>query len=308
VVTSVETEPVRAAQGEIQGDVDVTAIIPALNEEGGIGEVLDELRRCLKSTGWSFEIIVVDDGSTDRTAEVAREKGVRVVTHEQNRGYGAALKSGIRSARSEYILITDADGTYPGDAVPMLLQEASGNEMVVGARTGKDVHIPLIRRPAKWVLRTLAAFLADTRIPDLNSGLRVFRRDAALRFFPILPNGFSFTTTITLALMCNDGRVKYVSINYAKRTGRSKIRPIRDTWNFLMLIFRAILYFNPLKIFIPTSMIILTGFASSLIYDLFILNDLTEKTLILLFAGVQLLAVGILADMISKSPRTGSFS
>jgi len=305
VLSGVEREPAAGEKGRVESARAVSAVIPALNEEAGIGKVLEELERTLAGTGWAHEIIVVDDGSSDRTAHVARQSGAVVVSHGSNRGYGAALKSGIRASRSEYILITDADGTYPSDAVPRLLESAAECDMVVGSRTGKDVNVPLVRRPAKWFLRKLAGLLAEREIPDLNSGLRIFRKDRALQFFSILPSGFSFTTTITLALLCNDGRVEYVPINYAKRTGRSKIRPIRDTWNFLMLIFRAILYFNPLKVFLPASLLILAGFGASLFYDVAVLRDLTEKTLILLFAGVQLLAVGIIADMISKSPRTG---
>ncbi len=301
--SGVEVEPaVRdAPAGEAASAV--TAVIPAFNEESGIGEVLDGLKGALSRSGRPYEIIVVDDGSTDRTAEVARSRGVTVVTHRANRGYGAALKSGILRSKAEYVLITDADGTYPSDAVPKLLDAAREHDMVVGARTGVRVNIPLIRRPAKWILQRLAIYLAETDIPDLNSGLRVFRRDRALHFFPILPSGFSFTTSITLALLCNDGRVAYVPIDYSKRTGKSKIRPLHDTLNFLLLILRTILYFNPLKIFVPPSLLVLAGFGVSLAWDVLVRSDLTEKTLILLFAGVQLLAVGLLADMISKAPR-----
>jgi glycosyltransferase involved in cell wall biosynthesis len=284
----------------------VSAVVPAYNEESGIGQVLDGLREALERSEWPFEILVVDDGSRDRTAEVARGRGVTVLAHAANRGYGAALKSGIRAARHAFVLIIDADGTYPSDAVPRLLAAAEENDMVVGARTGRRVHVPFARRPAKWFLRRLAEYLSEAEIPDLNSGLRVFRRDAARRFLQIHPSGFSFTTSITLALLCNDARVAYVPIDYEKRRGRSKIRPLRDTLNFIVLILRSILYFNPLKIFVPGSLLILAGFAASLAYDVGVLRDLTEKTLILLFAGVQLLAVGILADMISKSPRGGS--
>jgi glycosyltransferase involved in cell wall biosynthesis len=281
----------------------LAVVIPAYNEEGGIGPVLDGLRDALERGGWPFEIIVVDDGSSDRTAQIAAARGAAVVQHPVNKGYGAALKSGIRRAAAPYILIIDADGTYPSDAIPKLLDLARDNDMVVGARTGASVHIPMIRRPAKWFLTRLATYLSSTKIPDLNSGLRIFRRDRAVHFFPILPAGFSFTTTITLALLCNDYRVAYVPIDYSKRSGRSKIRPIRDTLNFLVLILRAILHFNPMRIFFPASLVILGAFSASLAWDLFVRADLTEKTLILLFAGLQILAIGLLADMISKIPK-----
>jgi len=236
---------------------------------------------------------------------VARGLDVRVVAHPTNRGYGAALKSGIRAASGEHILICDGDGTYPPESIPGLLSRIDGNDMVVAARIGPSVDIPLPRRLAKGVLRRLAIYLSESHIPDLNSGLRVFRREAAMDYFPILPSGFSFTTTITLAMLCNDQSVVYIPINYSKRTGRSKIRPVRDTLNFLILIMRTILYFNPLKIFLPVSLVVGALCAVSLAYDLFILEDLTEKTLIFLFGAVQLLATGVLADMISKRLHGG---
>jgi len=301
--SGIEVEGAIAGEGEARTPFSVSAIIPAYNEEAGIAQVLDGLAGALGRAGMPFEIIVVDDGSSDRTAAIAAMHGASVVTHRVNRGYGAALKSGIRKASSPYILIIDADGTYPSDAVVRILKLAPENDMVVGARTGRSVHIPLVRRPAKWFLTRLATYLSDTKIPDLNSGLRVFRRDQALRYFSILPAGFSFTTTITLALLCNGGLVEFVPIDYSKRKGRSKIRPIRDTLNFLVLILRAILYFNPMRIFFPSSLVILMGFTGSLAWDVLVREDLTEKTLILLFAGLQILAIGVLADVISKSPR-----
>jgi glycosyltransferase involved in cell wall biosynthesis len=278
----------------------ISVVIPAYNEEGGLAEVVRGLRGRMEASGRPFEIIIVDDGSSDRTLEVARSLGVTVIQHGTNRGYGAALKTGIREARGEHILICDGDGTYPPESIPELLRYVDDNDMVVAARTGESVDIPLLRRMAKGFLRRLAIYLSEAHIPDLNSGLRIFRRDAAVHFFPILPSGFSFTTTITLAMLCNEGVVRYVPINYSKRTGRSKIRPLRDTLNFLILIMRTILYFNPLKIFLPVGLCAFAAFLVSLGYDLAILRDLTEKTLIFLFGSMQLLAIGVIADLITK--------
>jgi glycosyltransferase involved in cell wall biosynthesis len=278
----------------------VSIVIPAFNEEEGLTDVVKGLRSRLESSGRPFEVIVVDDGSRDRTLDVARSLDVTVISHGTNRGYGAALKTGIHAARGEHILICDADGTYPSESIPVLLQHVDGHDMVVAARTGESVDIPLFRRLAKGILRRLAVYLSEAEIPDLNSGLRIFRRDAAMHFFPILPAGFSFTTTITLALLCNEGAVRYVPINYSKRTGRSKIRPLRDTLNFLILILRTILYFNPLRIFLPIAIALGALFLGSLTYDVFVLRDLTEKTLILLFGSMNLVAIGITADLIAK--------
>ena len=231
---------------------------------------------------------------------MARGLGVTVVTHPVNRGYGSALKTGIRAASGEHILICDGDGTYPPESIPGLLAHAGDNDMVVAARTGESVEIPIFRRLAKGILRRLAIYLSESDIPDLNSGLRVFRKEAAVSYFSILPSGFSFTTTITLAMLCNEGSVVYIPINYAKRRGRSKIRPLRDTMNFLILIMRTILYFNPLRIFLPVSLMIGALFAASLAYDIIVLKDLTEKTLIFLFGAIQLMAIGVIADLIAK--------
>ena len=152
------------------------------------------------------------------------------------------------------VVITDSDGTYPNDRIPELAAMMTDWDMVVGARTGDEVRVPLVRRPAKWALNMLANVLVETRIPDLNSGLRVFRREVVLRFLPILPNGFSFTTTITLAMLSEGYRVTFVPIDYYARQGRSKIRPVYDTLNFLQLIVRTVLYFNPLRVFLPLSL------------------------------------------------------
>jgi glycosyltransferase involved in cell wall biosynthesis len=278
----------------------VSVVIPAYNEEGGLTDVVKGLRSRLETCGRLFEIIVVDDGSQDRTLDVARGLDVTLVSHETNRRYGAALKTGIHAARGEHILICDAEGTYPPESIPELLWHADNHDMVVAARTGGSVDISALRRLAKGntpAARDLSVRGGD---PRSDSGLRVFRRDAAMHFVPTLPAGFSFTTTITLAMLCNEGAVRYVPINYSKRTGRSKIRPLRDTLNFLILILRTILYFNPLKIFLPIAIVLGTSFFGSLAYDVFVLRDFTEKTLILLFGAMNLLAIGVIADLIAK--------
>jgi glycosyltransferase involved in cell wall biosynthesis len=279
---------------------DLSVVIPAHDEEGGLAQVVDGIQTALRGSGTSFEIIVVDDGSTDRTGEIAAGLDVTVIRHAERRGYGTALKTGIRAAVGERILICDADGTYPADAIPSLLALADTNDMVVGARIGPIVDTPLLRRLAKGVLRRLASYLSESKIPDLNSGLRVFAKDAVTPYFPILPSGFSFTTTITLALLCNGGSVAYVPINYHRRQGRSKIQPVRETINFIILIFRTITYFNPLKVFAPVSVMLGLLFLISLGYDLFVLENVTEKSLILLIGSLHLLGIGVIGDVVTK--------
>lgn len=286
----------------------VTVVIPAYDEENGIEGVVDRLSAL--DIGAPLEILVVNDGSKDRTGEVLEQlkkkySKLRTIDHGWNRGYGAALKTGFEAARTEVVVITDADGTYPEDRIRDLLDYIdAGAEMAIGSRTGPNVHIPLIRKPAKHALRLLASFLAGTRIPDLNSGLRAFRRDFVLRYRPILPSGFSFTTTITLAGLTNDHRVEYVKIDYAPRSGSSKIKPIRDTLGFISLILRTILYFNPMKVMMPAGAVVALMFLASVVNDaLADPPNLGDKTVMLLVATVQIFSLGLVADLIVKRTR-----
>ena len=288
----------------------VTIVVPVYNEERGVEGVMRRLAAL--PLGFPVEILAVEDGSSDGTARKLAELErsipcLRVVTHKRNRGYGAALKTGFASARHDVVVITDADGTYPEERIADLVRCIDdGAEMAVGARRGADVRIPLVRRPAKWVLRRLASFLSGTEIPDLNSGLRAFRRELVLTYRPILPDGFSFTTTITLASLTNGHRVDYVDVNYAKRAGRSKIRPIQDTFNFTTLIIRTVLYFNPLKVFLPIAFALFLAVCGSLYYDMFLsatAPNLGDKSVLLFVALMQILSVGLLADLMDKRSR-----
>src|SRR6185437_3520748 len=181
----------------------VSIVIPAFNEGAHVAAQVGDVARIMDASGWDYEIIVVDDGSADDTAQRAAEAGAHVLSHPRNRGYGASLKHGIRRAYFDWVLITDADGTYPVAAIPDLLARADANDMVVGARTGETVQVPLVRRPAKAFLRWLASYLSGQHIPDINSGLRLMRKSLVERYEYLLPPGFSFTTTITLASICN---------------------------------------------------------------------------------------------------------
>ncbi|MDA0747639.1 MAG: glycosyltransferase family 2 protein [bacterium] len=278
----------------------ISIVIPAYNEENAIASTIHQVRDTLAQTTHDYELIIVDDGSEDNTGERARKEGARVISHDSNRGYGASLKTGIRAAKGDWIVITDADGTYPNERIPDLLKYAGENEMVVGARTGGAAKIPLIRRPVKWFLAKLANYLAETRIPDYNSGLRVFRKDLAEQFFRILPSGFSFTTTITLASFSQGYRVKYIPIAYHTRTGKSKIKPIRDTYNFFMLIIRTVLYFNPLRVFMPAGFILLVLGLAKMTHEIITGGGLAETSVLLILAAFQTVALGLLADMIDK--------
>jgi glycosyltransferase involved in cell wall biosynthesis len=279
----------------------VSIIIPAFNEEDSIVDQIQSIQDVMDKTEWTYELIVVDDGSTDGTAKQVTEQKVELLSLTQNRGYGAALKAGITKAQSEVVVIIDADSTYPCSAIPALLAKAHENDMVVGARIGKNVNIPLIRKPAKWFLNLLANYLSDEHIPDLNSGLRVLKKSITERYIHLLPSGFSFTTSITLAMLCNEHQVLYIPIDYYPRVGKSKIRPIH-AYYFLLLIIRTIIYFNPLKVFLPLGGIFFLAGVGKFIYDI-IMWDLSEiflmAMLCMLAAGI-IWSIGLLSDQIAK--------
>lgn len=288
-------------------DKKYSVVIPCYNEESAIRATVQAIlenadRRLL-------ELIVVDDGSCDGSAaELARIAGehaaVRVLTHPANRGYGASLKTGIRSAAGDWIVITDADGTYPNERIPGLADRMNEADMVVGARTDPGARIPLVRRPAKWILGWLANIMSGRRIPDLNSGLRVMRRDLVERYLGLLPDGFSFTTTITLVMLSEAHRVEYVPVAYHHRTGCSKIRPVRDTLNFMQLICRAVLWFDPLRFFIPLSVLLVATGVAILLLSMLLLGRAMDVTFaVFVMNGVIVLAVGMLADLIDKRLR-----
>lgn len=277
-----------------------TIIIPAYNEEQSIGGVIDEIKQTLKTVSLDIPIIVVDDGSTDKTSDIAKSKLVQVFRHEENRGYGAALKTGIHRADTEFIIIVDADKTYPVSEIPQLLKYTDMYDMVVGNRNTK----PSLRVFAKWFLVKLANFLAETKIPDLNSGFRLIRKSVVERFWFILPNGFSFTTTITLAMLCNGYAVKYIPIEYRERSGVSKIKPVRNTWQFLILIIRTTVYFNPLRVFLPVGFALIFGGIFIGFYSKFVMHLLLRTTTITtVTGGVQILILGFLADLIAKRSK-----
>ncbi|MDP6352070.1 MAG: glycosyltransferase family 2 protein [Alphaproteobacteria bacterium] len=276
----------------------VTVVIPAFNEQDGIGDQIVKVREALGETDWRHELIVVDDGSTDDTAAEAARHDVRLIRQPHNHGYGSALRKGIAAAETEWVLIIDADGTYPARAIPSLLAQSPDHDMVIGARTGSEVHIPLIRRPAKWLLNKLANYLAEQKIPDLNSGLRLMRKPLVARYEHILPLGFSYTTTITLAALCNGHEVSYVSIDYLRRVGRSKIRPAHAL-QFAILIIRTITLFNPLRIFIPAGAVPFLGGLAKLAYDLRDAN-ISDGAIMGLLAGLLIWSVGILADAAAR--------
>ncbi len=278
---------------------EVSIVIPAFNEENAIASTIEDIRKYVNA-----EIIVVNDGSTDRTLEKLKDvRGIKVVSHPYNKGYGASLKTGIRAAKNEWILIIDADRTYSPAEIPRLMEFVPEYDMVVGARTGKSVKVPLLRKPAKLILTFVAQVVAGRKIPDLNSGLRIFRREIVEKHYSVFPSGFSFTTTITLVCLTNEYTVKYIPIDYHKREGRSTIHPVRDFLGFMQLIFRTIMHYEPLKIFLPASMLVFLFTAINMARDIIIQGRFGILSVILFMTGLQILFFGLLADVINKKMR-----
>ncbi|MCD6405453.1 MAG: glycosyltransferase family 2 protein [Planctomycetes bacterium] len=289
--------------------VDFTLVVPVYNERDAIEQAVGSLKEIREDAEYEMEIIFVDDGSDDGTKAVLegiQGEGIRVLSHQENRGYGAALKTGIRAAKGDVVAITDADGTYPAERLPEFLREMreNGYDMVVGARTGPGAVIPTVRRPAKWCLNKLANLLAGRKIPDINSGLRIMTKSALKPFMSILPDGFSFTTTITLAMLTSGYAVKFVPIDYKARIGRSKIRPIYDTLNFVQLICRTTLYFNPLRVFVPLSLLLVLTSVLVLVGSWQWADKIMDVSFgVILMSGVIVLTIGLLADLIDKRTR-----
>ena len=279
-------------------------VLPVYNEEKAIVSTLDSLKEILQPSAVEWEIIVVNDGSRDNTASILRSyPEIKVIEHGVNRGYGAALKTGIRHANHSLVAITDGDGTYPNERIVELVSLAQNADMVVGARIGANVRYSQLRKIPKYFLVHFAQWLRRQTIPDLNSGMRVFRKAIVEQFLHILPDSFSFTTTITIAMLTNNYIVHYEPIDYYHRVGKSKIKPIRDTLRFVQLILRTGVYFAPLRVFLPVAGVFWTGFLISLYQDVFIRQDLTEATLILFVAATQISMFALLADMLDKRTK-----
>lgn len=243
----------------------LSVVIPALNEQETVASTVTRVTEALRTAGIDpFEVIVIDDGSSDQTGELARQAGATVIRHPHNVGYGRSLKDGIQAARYPAIAITDADGTYPVEDLPALFATyKEGYDMVVGARSGEHYHESIVKSPLRWVLKAIVQWTASRKIPDINSGLRVFSRDITMAHFNHLCDTFSFTTSMTLAYMMNGRFVAYRDIQYFERVGKTRVRLFRDSIRTLQYVVEAAVYFNPLKIFALLSMLcVLAGVVS----------------------------------------------
>jgi glycosyltransferase involved in cell wall biosynthesis len=284
--------------------LDVTVLLPCFNEEDALPIVVRDIRMAMDTTRYSYEIMVVDDKSTDRSAEVALSLGCRVIQRRMRQGAGASRRTGIRAAYGDIIVMLDADGTYTAADIPKLLAYFPEYDQVNGARTSEKGTMVFLRTPAKWVIRKIASFLAGQRIPDLNTGLKAFKRDVMLRYLWTVPNGFSCVSSMTLAFLCNGHPVKYIPTEYHKRIGKSKFHPIRDTYLYFITVCRLIMYFNPLRIFFPMALILVFGGIAKSLYDYYyVVHKLQLSDIILVLSGVIVGFQGLLADLIVAQGR-----
>ena len=273
----------------------LTVIIPAFNEAAGIANVLEELRR---ECQFLTTIIVVDDGSIDDTARIAREHGAVVIQHPANLGYGASLKSGLRRSETAYIATFDGDGQHLASDLRRLWDARAGAAMIIGARQ-QLIHSPLWRMPGKWLLGVVASYLVRQPIPDLNSGLRLLTRDLAMRYAHLCPRGFSMSTTLTMAVLSRGWPVSFVPINVRPRSGRSTVT-VATGFETAVLLLRIICLFNPLRLFVPASALVaLAGVAWGIPYAL-AGRGISVGAMLAIVTAALLFSLGLICDQVSQ--------
>jgi polyisoprenyl-phosphate glycosyltransferase len=286
---------------------DVTVVLPCYNERDHVELEIKRIRAALEAAGLTYELLCIDDGSTDGTREVLQViEGIRTILLPRNQGSGTARRIGTQQARGRVVVWTDADMTYPNERIPELVAHLDDTyDQVVGARRSEAGTYKLARVPAKWAIRKLASFLTSTDIPDLNSGLRAFKRGVAEPYLRLLPAGFSCVTTITLAFLSNGHPVKYVPIDYYKRAGRSKFHPFRDAYNYIIQVLRMVMYFNPLRVLMPVALTLLAATFAKAGVDL-VVHDLrvAGSTVLVGLAGFNIMAIALLADLVVRRTAT----
>jgi len=284
----------------------LTIIIPAYNEELGIKATIENLLPFAQKHDW--RILIVNDGSKDNTeAIISSIKNVDTINHSYNKGYGAALKTGIRAAETDYIAMYDADGQHNPEDLEAMWQNDENYDMLIGER-GKDSHQDWMRKPGKWMLAKIANFLTERKIPDLNSGLRIIKREILINRLHLFSNAFSFSTTSTVALMNLGYNIKYFPIKVNKRVGTSTVRQFKHGTNTIMLILRLIMLFNPLKVFLPVSgFLFICGIVYELIWGIILIEgvSLLPTAILLLISSLLVFFFGLIADQISEIRKRG---
>jgi polyisoprenyl-phosphate glycosyltransferase len=285
----------------------VSVVLPCFNERDHIEQEVKRIRAALEDAGLTFELICVDDGSTDGTRQVLETiPGIRTILLPSNQGSGTARRIGTQAATGEVVVWTDADMTYPNERIPELVGYLDDTyQQVVGARTSEAGSYKLLRVPAKWAIRRLASWLANQPIPDLNSGLRVFRRRVAEPYLRLLPPGFSCVTTITLAFLSNGHPIRYVPIEYFRRAGRSKFHPLTDAYNYILQVLRMVMYFNPLRVLMPVGLTLLLATVVKAGVDLVVHHlRVAGSTVLVGLAAFNIIAIALLADLVVRRTST----
>src|SRR3954454_17480866 len=308
---TVETpHPGDAPQPATPDAPDVTIVLPCYNEQDHVLLELERVAAAMDASEFTYEMLVIDDKSTDNTLPTLREAlpqypHMRLMPFRRNGGSGTARRIGTQEARGRIVVWTDANMTYPNERIPEFVRYLDENldvDQVVGARTSEEGTHKWARVPAKWVIRRIASFLSGTKIPDLNSGLRAFRRDVSLPYLRLLPPGFSCVTTITMAFLSNQHPVDYVPIDYAKRAGFSKFHPFRDAYRYILQVLRMVMYFNPLKVLMPFALWIMAIGSVKLVVDLIRFDwHVATSTLLLLFVGFQIAVLALIGDLVVRS-------
>jgi len=279
--------------------LDLSILIPAYNEEEAIEAVIAEIRDAMKQWSGSWEILVVNDASDDHTQQCAERTGVRVIGHVKNVGYGAALKTGIRAARGRVVAMLDGDGSYDPVQLPFLLSFFPTYDQVNGARTSEEGTSKLLRIPTKWMIRKLTEVISGERIPDLNTGFKVFKRDIMLQYLWVQTSGLSCSASMTIAFLCNDHAVKYVPVSYRKRAGQSKFRPVLDSLDYLSTSIRSIMYFRPLRVFLPVAAALFVVAVIKIVIGQFYSNHgLLNSDVLFSLAALVVLCGGLVADLV----------
>jgi glycosyltransferase involved in cell wall biosynthesis len=286
---------------------EVSVVLPCYNERDHVEQEIKRIRAAFEAAGMTYELICIDDGSTDGTREVLeRIPDLRLILFQRNQGSGTARRFGTQEARGQVVVWTDADMTYPNELLPELVRELDDSfDQVVGARRSEAGTYKFFRVPAKWAIRRLASYLTNTAIPDLNSGMRVFKRSVAEPYLRLLPPGFSCVTTITLAFLSNGHQIKYVPIDYAKRSGRSKFHPLKDACNYMLQVLRMVMYFNPLRVLMPVALTLFAGTFVKLVFDLVVHHfRVTGSTVLIGIAAFNIAAIALLADLVVRRTAT----
>ena len=311
---SVSTGHLSLAAGGQEGaghnSLDVTVVLPCYNEQDHVLAELERITAAMDASGYRYELLVIDDKSTDSTLDVLKQAlpsypRMRLMPFRTNGGSGTARRIGSAEAHGRVVVWTDADMTYPNERIPEFVRYLDENpdvDQVVGARTSEQGTHKVLRVPAKWLIRKTAERLASAKIPDLNSGLRAFRREVALPYLRLLPPGFSCVTTLTMSFLSNQHPVDYLHIDYAKRAGTSKFHFVKDAYRYILQVLRMVMYFNPIKVLMPLGLVMLgVGFVKGVVdvvrYDF----RITTNAMLLFVTGLLVVAMALLADLIVRS-------